>query len=240
MSNEASYTTDFLNDLFDLGETLNKLKVNFTVPPEENYSKEDVEDGEFLMPNQPPQEVFLKKKPSVSRRSSVKPLKTISENSPTKKRFSLMPPPAETQQNKANRTRQTQNLKQTMIDWLTHQFSVYFERDYATQLPYCDFFCYSDTKTLKKRVYDVQRINVHDCLIHSAEYLHLGSLLDSSKRKESPKKRLKNSRRKSSPVAEVDLTSQNMLLPINIIYKLYLECGHMINLYDWLQVSNEI
>ncbi len=27
------------------------------------------------------------------------------------------------------------------------------------------------------------------------------------------------------------------LLPINVVYRIYLECGHMINLFDWMQVG---
>ena len=147
-----------------------------------------------------------------------------------------MPPPSQ-DHNKILKTKQAFNLKQSMIDWLTTQFSTYFENDYATKSPYATLFCYNDLKQLKKRLFVSQRINIHDCLIQSFDYLNLIQFLDKSRQNDSPRKRLKSSSRRSSPVLEANVPSQT-LLPINIIYKLYLECGHMINLYDWLQVSS--
>ncbi len=234
-NNQIDYSTDFLNDLHDFEEILDKLKRTFTFQSDEKNSNE--EECEFLLPSSS-QGNFLKKNPgSLSRRSSVKPLKAISENSPTKKRYSMMPPTTfETlSSNKVLKTKQAINVKQSMIDWLTNQFSNYFECDYATKVPYSNFFCYSDIIRLKKRLFDVQRINIHDCLIQSFDYLNLVRFLDETKKSESPRKRLKSLSRKSSPVPELEAQCQN-LLPINIIYKLYLECGHMINLFDWLQV----
>lgn len=235
-SNQIDYTTDFLNDLHDFEEILEKLKRTFTFQSDEKNLND--EEGGFLF-SVPNEDNFLKKLPAnLSRRSSVKPLKTISENSPTKKRYSMMPPTiAETQNaNKVSKTKQAINVKQSMIDWLTTQFSNYFECDYATKISYSEFFCYNDIKKLKKRLFDVQRINIHDCLIQSSDYLNLMRFSDETKRNESPRKRLKSLSRRSSPVQELENSCQN-LLPINIIYKLYLECGHMINLFDWLQVK---
>ena len=234
-ANQIDYTTDFLNDLHDFEEILEKLKRTFTFQSDEKNLNEEESDLFLSIPNQ---DSFLKKMSSnLSRRSSVKPLKTISENSPTKKRYSMMPPTAMEHQtaNKVLKSKQAINVKQAMIDWLTNQFSTYFECDYTTVVSYSNFFCYNDIKQLKKRLYDVQRINIHDCLIQSFDYLSLTRFLDETKRNESPRKRLKSLSRRSSPVQELDPPCKR-LLPINIIYKLYLECGHMINLFDWLQV----
>lgn len=30
-------------------------------------------------------------------------------------------------------------------------------------------------------------------------------------------------------------TTNEELVPLSVIYRIYLECGHMINLFDWLQ-----
>jgi hypothetical protein len=242
LNNQANYSTDFLNELHTFSEILEKLKQTFAVQPERNsLNDDDLDDLPLSM-------LAKKSQTKVTRRTSMKqPLKPISENSPAKKRFSMMPPPEDSsptpgekqQAKKALKAKQTQQLKQTMLEWLTCQFSIYFEQDYAA-LPGSNssFFCFNDLKLLKERLYGVQRINMHDCLIQSFNYLNLSRFV-SEKKKDSPRKRLKSGSRRSSPVLDEESEMSQTLLPINIIYKLYLECGHMINLYDWLQAFVE-
>ena len=241
LENQANYQTDFLNDLHEFAEILDKLKRSMTV---QNLDRSFNEEEEDVLSSQndissyklnrtidSTAELTMKKKSNLSRRSTNRAtLKTISENSPTKK-----PQLSQLAKKGVDNKQQTINLKNSMIDWLSNQFSSYFDTDYSTQLPFCHFFCYKDLAQVKKRICDAQRINIHDCLIEPVKYLNLSEYA-SSRNNESPRKRLKNLNKESSPTSG-GLGSSNKLLPISVLYKLYLECGHMINLYDWLMVS---
>jgi hypothetical protein len=99
-------------------------------------------------------------------------------------------------------------------EWLTVKCSRYFDDDYTTSMEYSKFFCYNDIDNLKQRLFDNQRTNVHDALINPFKYLFHSNDGLSDKVKD-----------------------EKFNLPLSIIYKIYLECGHMINLFDWLQVS---
>ncbi len=125
----------------------------------------------------------------------------------------------------------TKLLAQNMIDWLENQFSIYFNRDYSTQIHNANYFCYKNFERVKKRLFDMQRINVHSCLFNANDFLKMkinGSLADNS-----PNKKVKNCE------ANSDVTVDEELVPLSVIYRVYLECGHMINLYDWLQAFVE-
>ena len=122
--------------------------------------------------------------------------------------------------NKANavRRRKTQTLgnlnlnRIKFIDWLSNQFSRVFDNDYTNTFKHSKHFCYSNISKLKAHLFVNQRISIHDGLVNPFKYFNTENTLKNSQDKD--------------------------FLPISIIYKIYLECGHMINLYDWLQVSN--
>lgn len=40
-------------------------------------------------------------------------------------------------------------------------------------------------------------------------------------------------------MSQEGVTTTEELVPLSVIYRVYLECGHMINLYDWLQAFVE-
>ncbi len=122
-------------------------------------------------------------------------------------------------------------LTQNMIDWLENQFSIYFNRDYSTQIHNASYFCYTNFEKVQKRLFDMQRINVHSCLFSANDFLNMkinGTLAD-----DSPNKRARNMNE------NVEVTTNEELVPLSVIYRVYLECGHMINLFDWLQAFVE-
>jgi len=214
---EKNFSDEFLNDVQELAEIMNKMITSSKQDDEENDVVNDLESiGE--------KEVEVKKRATVSRRSSVRTLKTISENSPTKKRTSLAPTRALPKKNLALNMNA---LKNSMIEWVVKQCSKYFDTDFESQSPFGQYFCYKNIERLKKSLFDVQRLNMHDCLLNSFKHLRLNEILADS----SPKKR---SKRKSLMVGNSLNEDDQHLLPLNVAYKLYLECGHMINLCDWL------
>ena len=160
----------------------------------------------------------------VERRSSVKILKPVSQNTdPT-----VVP---KQNQPAALTSVDLNKFKLKLIEWLTIQFSNFFNSEYlANNEQMSQHFCYSNFKTLKQRLFYIQRLNKHYCLSNSYNYLKLDSFLN-KKNGESPMKRLK----RKSGVQPAQVASHTQM-PLNAIYKLYLEFGHMINLYDWLLV----
>jgi hypothetical protein len=159
----------------------------------------------------------------VERRSSVKILKPVSQNTDSTV--------------KPNQPAQTSvdfnKFKLKLIEWLTIQFTNFFNSEYfVSNQQLNQHFCYSNFKILKKRLFYIQRLNKHYCLSNSHGYLKLDSFLN-KKSGESPMKRLK----RKSGVQPAQIASHTQM-PVNAIYKLYLEFGHMINLYDWLLVTS--
>lgn len=162
-------------------------------------------------------------------------LKPISENSPTKKQKSTV---LSRREDKQKLTKEIDILKSNMIAWLSEKFTRYFSLKTFTAQPFMQNFCYTNLDRLKKAVCDVQRLNVHACLMNSFEHVSSSDLLGSevSESQESPSSQ-KRRRNSTLNTKNIDLNNPSLgLLPINIVYRLYLECGHMINLYDWLQV----
>jgi hypothetical protein len=159
----------------------------------------------------------------VERRSSVKILKPVSQNTDS------------SAPSKSNQQAQTSvdlnKFKLKLIEWLSIQFANYFNSEYlANNEQMNQHFCYSNFKLLKKRLFHIQRLNKHYCLSNSYSYLKLDSFMN-KKNGESPMKKLK----RKSGVQPAHIASHTQM-PLNAIYKLYLEFGHMINLYDWLLV----
>ena len=124
----------------------------------------------------------------------------------------------------------TKMFTQHLIDWLENQFTIYFNRDYSTQLPNSSYFCYNNFEKFQKRLFDMQRLNLHSCLFNTNGFLNMKI------NGESPNKKAKN----EATTNDLDLVTQNEdPVPLNIVYRVYLECGHMINLFDWLQAFVE-
>ena len=242
-NHESDFDSEFFNEIREFYELLEKMKQKFTI---QNCDTSFNEDDEVLPANETDDVYDIDSKANqlefmtdtspkslVSRKSSARTLKVISENSPSKHQTAVKTKNLTQQQKKIQSAKILNNFKQCMIDWLSEQFSIYFDNDYSTDLPFSNYFCYSDFDTMKKKLYDVQRLNMHECLLSSFSHLKLSDVLPENL-SESPRKKMKNSRKSSgaSPLTKVDFDSA--FLPINIAYKIYLECGHLINLHDWL------
>lgn len=61
-------------------------------------------------------------------------------------------------------------LTQKMIEWLDTQFSQYFNRDYSVDLQNSNYFCYTNLVMFQKRLFDMQRLNVHSCLFNTNDF----------------------------------------------------------------------
>ena len=246
---QANYQSDFLNDIHEFCETLAKIRQNFTVSHSDNSFNEDdavsieavaVKEDLFKL-EQLTDNMIAKKRlgaASLNRRSSIRTLKPIQENSPPKvqrRNTMCISQATKKQLAKSESTRTIEQAKMEMFEWLSHQFSIYFDNDYSTHLPYSGYFCYSKLSDMKKRLFDIQRINVHNCLLNSYSYLKTNEHLSEINKGFSPKNS-KNLRRSPNSGRVIDESNNDHLLPLNMIYKIYLECGHMINLFDWLQV----
>lgn len=170
-------------------------------------------------------------------------LKPISENSEAKKPGKQ--PPASVlarREDKQKLTKEIDALKSNMITWLGEKFTRYFNyKTFASQPFMRAHFCYSDLDRLRRAVCDVQRLNVHACLMNSFEHVKTNMDMTTNGQMESPSSQKR--RRNSPPTQQTKTTALNLdhpglgTLPLNVAYRLYLECGHMINLHDWLQVS---
>lgn len=183
---------------------------------------------------------LVTRKPSM-RGSTLKP---ISENSEAKKLGKQQPPASvlARREDKQKLTREIDALKSNMITWLSEKFTRYFNyKTFASQPFMRAHFCYSDLDRLRRAVCDVQRLNVHSCLMNSFEHVKANVDVTASGQLESPSSQ---KRRRNSPPQQTKAPTLNLdhpglgPLPLNVVYRLYLECGHMINLHDWLQVSD--
>lgn len=80
-----------------------------------------------------------------------------------------------------------------------------------------ELFLFSDSQTLRKHIVGAPRAAVHQALLNPQHYLQCDCC---------------------------ELESATQLTPsqpdLSIVYKLHLECGKMINLYDWLQAFKAI
>jgi hypothetical protein len=257
LNEQANFQPDFLNDIHEFCEILTKIRINYTVNNANNsLNEEDIEaalNEDFVAPSKPArknsddmpmitEELVAKKRlgtQTLGRRSSIRTLKPIQENSPPKRRTTMCIPqlntlPSSKTSKKSQSTKVIETAKLEMFDWLSHQFSIYFDSDYTANFPHSAFFCYSKLDHMKKRLFDVQRINMHECLMNSYAYFKSNDYLP---QEEFSPKRNKNLRRSPNSGRIIpEETKEEKMLPLNTIYKLYLECGHMVNLYDWLQV----
>lgn len=119
----------------------------------------------------------MPKEPSLVRRRSSRQSKVLGElNSTTAfnqvQRSKTMPKqrPVMIQKPKAL-VHNVKQLTQHLIDWLENQFMVYFSCDYATQVHNASYFCYTDFEKAQKRLFDMQRVNVHNCLFNANDFL---------------------------------------------------------------------
>lgn len=241
MQNQADYFTDFLNDIHDFEEILNKQKQAFSVQINEiSFNEEDELNDDKFEQNQeqkPPAPLLTSQ---LGRRKSTRTSRVLGEL-PTflieqqqithpviiKSQVSKHKPAAQMAANKKLNNNAINALKQNMIDWLDNQFKLNFNKDYSTQLEHSKYFCYSDFEKVQRRLFDMQRINVHNCLFNTGDYLKLKT---NEQMNDSPNKRKKN-----QLIDDTIICNDELQVPLSIVYKLYLECGHMINLYDWLQ-----
>ena len=225
--NESMYFTDFLGDIHDLEQILSKLKQTFSVQINDiSFNEED--ENTCVEPD--PLAQFKALSNPVVRRKSSRMTRVLGELNAAEHnpRPLLLSKPKLSVASKKQNTNTANSLKQSMIEWLEHQFHLNFNK--STEIDNAAHFCYSNFEKLQKRLFDVQRINVHNCLFNANNLLKLGArelMTDAS-----PVKRKKNH---TNEVIEVAAASNGeVAVPLSAVYKIYLECGHMINLYDWL------
>lgn len=232
MENQSKFNDDFLDDIVDFSEILEKLKqTTETQTNEIGIDEVDENIAESVDAYQ------AKTKPT--RRGSLKPAsnkKVLGElNTDLVRTNSLFLAPKPLIKNlnqKKKINNDSINLRTQMLEWLETQFNVYF-RDYSNKDTFTNHFCYTNLLNIKKRLFDVSRINVHNCLFNADEILKKNAKLAKENAVESPKKRLRNSLVLAAPIEITD----DLMFPLTVIYKIFLECGHNINLYDWLQVN---
>lgn len=255
VNNESSYSAEFLNDIHDFEEILEKLKKNFSAQinePSFNEEDENTLENNYIENNKEQTEMDLQKivaavaaKPTLVRRRSSRIVKVLGESNSIEVDNQVMkpemPPAATTLPlalpkqrpvfvSKKPNSASTKMFTQHLIDWLENQFTIYFNRDYSTQLPNSSYFCYNNFEKFQKRLFDMQRLNLHSCLFNTNGFLNMKI------NGESPNKKAKN----EATTNDLDLVTQNEdPVPLNIVYRVYLECGHMINLFDWLQAFVE-
>lgn len=216
--NHTYYNTNFVNELIKLSEMLQQQLVEHNVITYNNdLSDNDENNEEQVSPKK-----AIKRSQSLrkSKGANQKPLLDNSNiyqhresqceefNSPTKEIRRR-----KTQSHIANPNSQNRNK---FMEWLNNQCSTYFNLDYTRKFDFLsNCFCYNNIDNTKEHLFNMQRIAIHDALINPFKYfsqLNANGLTVMNKNK-----------------------NDKDLLPISVIYKLFLECGHMINLYDWLQ-----
>jgi hypothetical protein len=251
-SDQISYQPEFLNEIHEFCEILVRIRSNFTVshaaadtsfnedePPTKEATVIEASSSSSSFTDSMLAKRRLGPSSSLNRRSSIRTLKPIQENSPPKLQRRNTLCASHNQVVKSQSVKVIEQAKMDMFEWLSTQFASYFDSDFSSHLPYSGFFCYDKLEVVKKRLFDVQRINVHECLLNSYGYLKASGYLSEAPAGFSPKNR-KNLRRSPNSGRVLDTDGQSeRLLPLNVVYKLYLECGHMINLYDWLQAFVE-
>ena len=228
-ANQSDFTAEFLNELNELEELLSDYRQVSSNKIDDDYEenlneKTDIYDFDSPV-NQMEyeEEVVSPFRNKTNRRTNLKVLGEINGDlnflspAPTKKVSKV----------KKNKQSSKNNIAQ-VINWLDKQFTHHFNKTYFGEFRFFENFCYSDIEKMKTRLFQVQRMNLHGCLVNSVKHLNLNKIED-----ESPKKRSKNRINEESEPGE----QMDTFLPLNVAYKLYLECGHMINLHDWLHVN---
>jgi hypothetical protein len=230
--NEIAYSTEFLNELFKLHEILsNQASKATTKICEISFNEDEEIENKEIKLNQTIERLPVSSKAiNIGRRPSTRrSLRVISENKTPVVEESIYKTQLKRKiSNTANLTDKAiaLNLKTALINWLTNQLCTYFDSSSTLlQEKFIAYFCFNDLKKLKKRLFSVQRLTIHDCLVDPMKHLDLSADVP-----ESPRKKFKNNK------SFVEIKNDNDL-PLSVLYKIYLECGHMINLYDWLQVN---
>lgn len=104
-----------------------------------------------------------------------------------------------------------------LLDFLRKEYFGRFLVSLKSGPPLLELFVYSDSQTLRKHIVGAPRAAVHQALLNPQHFLQCDC-------------------------CELESTAQ--LTPsqpdLSIVYKLHLECGKMINLYDWLQAFKAI
>lgn len=104
-----------------------------------------------------------------------------------------------------------------MLEFLRKEFFGRFLVPLRSGPPLVELFHFSDSQTLRKHIVGAPRAAVHQALLNPQHYLQCECCV---------------------------LESATQLTPsqpdLSIVYKLHLECGKMINLYDWLQAFKAI
>lgn len=130
---------------------------------------------------------------------------------------------------------QTLELREIIIEKLNAIFRTYLCYNYViANSGESALFLYDNLTTFKQRLFDVPRLNIHNCLRDSITYMRNNYNLE-TEADETPKKRAKNIIAKL-PCSSFKNESTQVLC---YVYQIYLECGHMINLHDWLQAFVE-
>ena len=126
----------------------------------------------------------------------------------------------------------TLELREMVTEKLHVMFKTYLSYKYVLAPEESKLFVYDNLATFKQRLFEQPRFNIHSCLRDSITYMRNNHKLEADA-EETPKKRAKNSVAKLPYVAFKNESTQVLCYT----YQIYLECGHMINLHDWLQVS---
>lgn len=110
-----------------------------------------------------------------------------------------------------------QLLAVELLDYLRKDFFGRFLVSLRSGPALVELFIFSDSQTLRKHIVGAPRAAVHQALLNPHHYLQCDCC---------------------------ELESVNQLTPsqpdLSIVYKLHLECGKMINLYDWLQAFKAV
>ncbi|XP_077289672.1 origin recognition complex subunit 3 [Arctopsyche grandis] len=104
-----------------------------------------------------------------------------------------------------------EKAREKLLQYLTKNVFEPFLKPAQSQ-PFYEIFFFSDVYNVKKHIVGTPRAAIHTALVNPASYLQCKCC--------------------ALPREETILST---LPDLSIIYKLYLECGKMINLYDWLQ-----
>lgn len=240
IDNELSYSVNFLNDVHDFEEILERIKQNFSATINETSFNEDDEntlENTYTGNKKKENENFnlqsvLHAKVSVVRRRSSRSSRVLGELNSTEQLKTLesaITKPKVPIVSKKTNLGNIKVLTQKMIEWLDTHFSQYFNRDYSVDLQNSNYFCYSNLEMFQNRLFDMQRLNVHNCLFNTNDFFKLK--INGNTSDDSPNKRAKHI------ITSNDLLTTNNEdhVPLSVIYRIYLECGHMINLFDWLQ-----
>ena len=124
-------------------------------------------------------------------------------------------------------------LKDQLIEFIHSKCAAYFSSEHF-KAGYLNpsLFTFADYELYKKRLNSMHRVSIHNCLSETANYIKVNCNVP-LEIEDTPRKRSKN-----QSVGLVTFKNECSLV-LSMVYKIFLECGHMINLYDWLQAFAE-